>query len=346
MNFQMMTHANEPENTLRRAFLAAMVSGALTQQTSSAWAAEGGALHFGILPIGGTVDSRVSWEPLLASLSDMVGRTITILSVTAYSMLGDAVKRGEVDIAFLSGKMALDAVTLYDMSVVAQVSRHDGQPGYRALLLSRADGPVRDLEAVLAEPGRWRLARGEKRSMSGYIIPKQQLFMPRRIDIETAFKGDIEGTHQRTALAVANGEADIATNNTADFERFSSQFPSERKRLRVLWESDLIPHGVIVMRRRAGDRELRQAAKQFFVQYGRGAGPKAEEQRAALKQLHDLAGFLAADDRALLPVAHLTHQLELESARSAQWINDAALQARIKRIETQYASQLKILTAE
>lgn len=260
-------------------------------------------------------------------------------------MLGDAVKRGEVDMAFLSGKMALDAVTLYDMAVVAQVTRHDGLPGYRATLLSRVGGPVRDLEAVLANPGRWRLARGEKRSMSGYLIPKLQLFLPRHIDIETGFAGDIVGTHQRTALAVANGEADVATNNTADFERFSSQFPAETARLRVIWESDLIPHGVIVMRRRLGSA-LQQAARQFFAQFGRGQGRQAEQERAALKGLHDLAGFLGADNpAALLPVAHLTHQLELDSAHSAQWINDAALRTRLRRIEDEYAAQLKQLKA-
>jgi len=61
--------------------------------------------------------------------------------------------------------------------------------------------------------------------------------------------------------------------------------------------------------------------------------------------LHDLAGFLGADNRALLPVAHLTHQLELDSAHSAQWINDAALRTRLRRIEDEYAAQLKQLKA-
>lgn len=341
-----MTHTGPSGGFGRRALLAALAFGISARPLGSAWAADGGALRFGILPIGGTVDSRVSWKPLLEAFSQAIGRPITILSVTSYEMLGDAVKRGNVDMAFLSGKMALDAVTLYDMGVVAQVTRHDGLPGYRATLLARVGGPVRDLQAVLAEPSRWRLARGEKRSMSGYIIPKLQLFLPRHIDIETGFGSDIVGTHQRTALAVANGEADVATNNTADFERFSSQFPAETARLRVIWQSDLIPHGVIVMRRRQDVDGLRQTATRFFAQYGRGQGPQAEEQRAALKGLHDLAGFLAADDRALLPVAHLTRQLELDSARSAQWINDAALQARLKRIENQYAGQLKQLTAE
>ncbi len=302
-------------------------------------------LRFGILPFGGLVDSRSGWEPLLDELTQALGRPISMFSASSYEGLGEAVRRGEVDLVFLSGKMALDAVTLHGMRAIAQVTRHDGLPGYRALLLAREGGPVRDLEAVLVDPGRWRLARGEKRSMSGFIVPKLQLFLPRQIDIETRFQGDIVGTHQRTALAVANGEADLATNNSADMERFRTQFPTEAARLRVLWQSELIPHGLILLRRTHGDA-LRHAAERFLVQYGRGSSPQAEQQRMALKSLHDFAGFLPADNRALLPVARLTHQLELDSAQSATWINEAARQARLARIDSQYAAQLKALNAD
>lgn len=181
--------------------------------------------------------------------------------------------------------------------------------------------------------------------MSGFIVPKLQLFLPRQIDIETRFQGDIVGTHQRTALAVANGEADLATNNSADFERFRTQFPAETARLRVLWQSELVPHGFIVLRNAHGDA-MRRRAQRFLAQYGRGSGAQAEQQRAALKGLHDFAGFLPADNRALLPVARLTRQLDLDSAHSATWINDAARQARLARIESQYATQVQMLSAD
>lgn len=336
---------HRPVSISRRHLMAMALSGAFVSTSRLASAADRQTLHFGILPIGGAVDSRNSWGPVLDDLSRVLGRPFSVLSATSYEILGEAVRRGEIDMAFLSGKLALEAVTQHDMRVIAQVTRHDGLPGYRAVLVSRAGGEVTDLNAVLAEPGRWRLARGEKSSMSGYIIPKMQLFLPRRIDIETSFRGEIVSTHQRTALAVVNGEADLATNNTADLELFRNQFPAEASRLRILWESDLIPHGVIVWRRQAsGDMHL--LVQRFLAQFGRGEGAVAEAQRGALKRLHDLAGFLAADNRALLPVAQLTHQLDLESARSAQWINEAARQARLARIESQFAAQLKRLNAE
>ena len=73
---------------------------------------------------------------------------------------------------------------------------------------------------------------------------------------------------------------------------------------------------------------------------------RAEQQRQTLKGLHDFAGFPAADNRALISVARLTHKLELDSARSAQWINEAARQARLARIDSEYAEQLRALQAE
>ena len=335
-----MPHTTRPT---RRALLASALLASLPVGAR----AQGGndPIRFGILPIGGTVDSSDVWGPLLLELSKAVALPITKTSVTSYDSMEQAIRRDEIDMAFLPGKMALDAVSRHQMQVLAQVVRHDGLPGYRATLLTRKDGPVRNLDAALATPEQWRLARGEKRSLSGFIVPKLELFLPRGIDIETRFRGEVVGTHQRTALALANNEADLATNNTADFERFALQFPVEASRLKVIWQSALVPHGMIVVRG-SYPAALRQTMQRFLVAYGRGKGPGAERQREVLRKLHDFAGFLQAGNRSLVPVADLTRKLDLDSAQSAQWINEAARQNRLKRIESDYAAQLRALQAE
>jgi len=299
-------------------------------------------VRFGILPLGGAFESRNDWVPLLADLGRAIGRPVSVLSVTSYGALEDAIQRGEVDMAFLSGKMALDAVTLHRMKVVAQVTRHDGLPGYRALLLGRRGAAPASLQAVLDEPDRWRLARGEARSVSGFIVPQLQLFLPNRIVMETRFRSELVGTHQASALAVANGDADIATNNTADFERFKLQFPAEAGRLQVLWESDLIPHAQIVMRSDYPPAFQAQV-QNFLTGYARGKGPRGDAERVVLKALHDLAGFVAADNTSLLPAAKLAYQLARQNAMTAQWVNEAARQARLDRIESGYAEQVAAL---
>lgn len=299
-------------------------------------------VRFGILPLGGAFESRSDWDPLLAELSRAIARPVSVLSVNSYEALEQAIQRDEVDMAFLSGKMALDAVTQRRMKVVAQVVRHDGLAGYRALLLTRKTPPFNTKKSLLSEPERWRLARGERQSVSGFIVPQLQFFLPNHIAMETRFLSEIVGTHQTTALAVANNEADVATNNTADFERFKLRFPAEAQRLQVLWESELIPHAQIVVRREYSP-ELRRSVQAFLVGYGRAKGPRGDAERAVLKSLHDLAGFVAADNSSLQPAAKLAYQLAKQNAMSAQWVNDEARQARLKRIESGYAEQVTVL---
>nr|WP_237288645.1 phosphate/phosphite/phosphonate ABC transporter substrate-binding protein [Variovorax sp. PAMC 28711] len=299
-------------------------------------------IRFGILPLGGALESRNDWEPLLADLGRAMDRPVAVLSVTSYEALEQAIQRNQVDMAFLSGKMALDTVTQRRMKVIAQVTRHDGLPGYRALLLTRKAGNRSTLQDLLAGPERWRLARGENRSVSGFIVPQLQFFLPHHIAMETRFASELVGTHQAAALAVANGEADLATNNTADFERFRLQFPAEAERLQVIWESELIPHAQIVVRRDYPPA-LQARLQSFLTAYGRIKGPRGEGERAVLKSLHDLAGFLPADDTSLMPAAKLSYQLARQNAMTAQWVNEAARQARLERIDALYAEQVSAL---
>ena len=324
-----------------RALLATLAL-SLMAASASAQPASMPPVRFGILPLGGAFESRNDWEPLLADLSRAIGRPVTVLSVTSYEALERAIERNEVDMAFLSGKMALDTVTQRRMRVVAQVTRHDGLPGYRALLLTRKIGPPGTLKEVLDEPERWRLARGESRSLSGFVVPQLQLFLPHQIAMETRFRSELVGTHQATALAVANGDAEVATNNTADFERFQLQFPVEAQRLQVVWQSDLIAHAQIVVRQDY-PAEFRARVQAFLVNYARAKGARGDSELATLKALHDLAGFLAADNSSLLPAARLAYQLARQNALTAQWVNDAAKQARLERIESGYAEQVAVL---
>jgi phosphonate transport system substrate-binding protein len=210
------------------------------------------------------------------------------------------------------------------------------------VLLVRKGGPPDPLADLLARPERWRLARGDSRSVSGFILPQVQLFLPNRIAMETRFKSEIVGTHQTTALAVANGDADVATNNTTDFERFRVQFPVEAGRLRVIWQSEPTPPAQVLVRSDVPP-ELQKKLRAFLVAYGRGRGPRAEAQREVLKSLRASLGYVAADNKALLPAARLQYQLARQSALNAQWVSEAARQARLQRIETAYAEQVAAL---
>jgi phosphonate transport system substrate-binding protein len=296
------------------------------------------ALRFGILPIGGPQESREDWAPLLADMSRGIGRTVVALSVTSYEGLLLAIQENRVDMAFLSGKLAIQAVTGSGMQVVAQVTRPDGLPGYRALLLARKDGPVNNVEEILARPDYWSIARGEVRSMSGYLIPQLQLFGPRNLLIETHFRSETINTHQNNALAVASGQADVATNNSADMERFEKSFPGEAANLKVIWQSALIPHATIVMRK-GFPPNLFKKLQDFLYTYGGSAAG-----RGVLARLHGLAGFLPADNKALLPTLELDYQQTRNQVETGSWVTEAARRAKLARVDAEFAEQKATLS--
>lgn len=324
-------------------FALAIVLPAMAAQPSPP-ASDATPLTFGILPIGGPAESLTAWRPMLDDMSRALRQPVRSISVSTYEGLAQALNEERVDIAFVSGRLALQAVTLDRMQVIAQLTRGDGSQGYNAILLVRRDSPLQSVTDLLRKPGHWRYARGEALSVSGYLVPETQIFASRNLDSDTFFASVAIDNHQNNALAVANGEVDVATNNTADMERFAQHFPDQFARLRVLWTSTLIPHAVIVVRRDI-DPAVRRAIVSFVTGYAR-TGPHVTAQLEKLKLIHDISGFAAAGNSALAPFADIDYQLDRRRALSAQWVSPAALQARLQKIATDHRRLLQQLRAD
>lgn len=294
-------------------------------------------LTFGILPIGGPAESLEAWRPMLDDLHAALGRPVRAVSVATYEGIAQAISEQRVDIAFLSGRLALDAVVGQNMQVIGQLTRGDGSHGYYAVLLTATDSKITSLNQMFSRPGQWRFARGEALSVSGYLVPETQLFAARGVDSDTFFAKVHVDNHQNNALAVANGEADVATNNTADLERFQQHFPEQFARLRILWKSPLIPHAVIVIRNDL-PAPLRDKVAAFITGYGKGKDGAREE--ANLKLIHDISGFAPATNACLVPFADIEYSLEKRRATTAQWVSENAREARFKKIEADHDTLL------
>jgi phosphonate transport system substrate-binding protein len=301
-------------------------------------------LTFGILPIGGPSESLEAWRPMLDDMSKQLDRPISRLSVSTYEGISQAIGEHRVDVAFLSGRLALAAVTAQHMQVVAQLTRGDKSKGYYSVLLVPVDSPIHSLTDLFARPGHWRYARGEELSVSGYLVPEAQLFASRGLDSDTFFARVHVDNHQNNALAVANGEVDVAANNTADLERFQQHFPEQFARLRTLWQSSLIPHAVLVVRTDL-PAPLQKQIADFLTGYGQGKGKDAELEEANLKRIHDISGFAAAGNAALAPFADIEYNLNRRHALTAQWVNEAARQSRLSKIEADHRHVIEQLNA-
>lgn len=338
-----------PPSGTRRRMLAAAAVAAVNLCTLSAareaLAAPGAKtpLRFGVLPIGGPRESVEDWRPVLADMARFVGREVEGLAVSSYDGMQHLMEQRRVDVAFMSGTLAVKGVTQFDMQVLAQLARRDGSSGYRAVLIVQDKGPIVTVQDLISAPGKWRFSRGEDLSVSGYLVPELQFFAEKRILSDAHFRAIKISNHQNNALAVANDETDVATNNTADLEKFQERFPAEFAKLRVLWSSSEIPHGAILVRADLA-QNIKARLRQFLLSYGRRAG--AEEERANLRRVHDLAGFVAADNSLLRPMVDLEYRLAVRRAENAQWVSDAAKQSRLAKLRQENEKNLRKLTAK
>lgn len=292
-------------------------------------------IRFGILPIGSAAESLEQWRPLLDDLQKRLGRPVTTVSVGSYAGLFDAIGAQRVDIAFLSGKLAVEAVTHQHMQVFAQFVRSDGAKGNVALLVVGAASRIHSLDDLLATPGDWRYARSEHLSVTGYTAPEAYVFAPHGLNSDTFFASVRVGDHQSNLLAVVNREVDVASSNNPDMDLFRRNFSQEAAQLRVIWRSSLIPSGVLVLRD-GMSASLRRQLTNFLLAYGKGSRETGVRERASLARIPDLGGFAPENNHVLQPFVDMQYTLLRQQAEHGEWVSREARQARLAQIEKDY----------
>jgi phosphonate transport system substrate-binding protein len=119
---------------------------------------------------------------------------------------------------------------------------------------------------------------------------------------------------------------DVATNNSVGVLFFQREQPALADKLDIIWKSPPLPESSIVVRKDM-DPALKEKIRQFFLTYGVGDGPKAEQQRATLKKLA-YGGFKPADNSYLDPVREMEASEALADARRS---GDAARIAKAQK---------------
>ena len=126
-------------------------------------------------------------------------------------------------------------------------------------------------------------------------------------------------------MAVANGQLDVATNNSTSLMLNKQNGRTEADKVRVIWRSPTLPEDPIIWRKDL-DPDLKEKLRQFFLTYGQGDGPDAARQRGYMAKVN-VGGFKSADDSHLLPVREMEATEHWLAAKDA---GDPAETARTK----------------
>lgn len=270
-------------------------------------------ITFSILSAEGQASSGPIWQPLLDDMSRAIGVPVKPYFASNYTILVEAMKGNQTQVAWLSAKPAVEAIDRAQGEVIARIVDPEGRDSYRSTLIVRTGSGI-TLEQVMACGKRYDFGIGDAQSTSGTLAPMAFLFNPRNVVPAQCFKTVRSANHQANAFAVATGVVDVATSNTVNTVFLNRQNPQVAAQIQEIWQSPPIPESGIVVREDL-DPVIKEKIRSFFLTYGQGEGAEAERQRQVLAGLN-YSRFNAADDSYLNPVREMVADQQLGEARA------------------------------
>jgi phosphonate transport system substrate-binding protein len=261
-------------------------------------------INFGIISTESTQNLKTQWEPFLADMEKATGMKVKAFYATDYAGVIEAMRFNKVQVAWYGNASAVQAVDRANGEVFAQKIYADGSRGYYSILIANTNSNIKSIQDVINQPGKLALGNGDPNSTSGFLMPGYYAFAKNNIDVRTFFKSAVNANHETNLMAVANGQVDVATNNTEDLAKFQRANPDKAKLVREIWRSPLIPADPLVWRTDL-DPQAKEKLKAFLLTYGQ-AGPNQAHEKQVLDALGQWGGFVASDNNQLLPVRQVS----------------------------------------
>ena len=164
-------------------------------------------------------------------------------------------------------------------------------------------------------------------------MPGFYVFAQNKIDAKTHFKVVRNANHETNALAVANKQVDVATNNSENLDKVKTNFPDKFNDLRIIWTSPLIPLDPLVMRKDLPEA-MKAKLKSFFYNY---AKTDANE-KAVVMKISKLSGFKESTNAQLLPIRELDLFGKRTKLEADANMAPAEKQAKLADIDKQLAA--------
>jgi phosphonate transport system substrate-binding protein len=289
-------------------------------------------INFGMISTEASQNLRSDWQPILDDLSRKTGMKVNAFFASDYAGIIEGMRFNKVHVAWFGNKSAMEAVDRAGGEVFAQMVNADGTQGYYSHLIVHRDSPLKTLDDVLKNGKSLSFGNGDPNSTSGFLVPGYYVFAQNHLDPKTAFKVVRSANHESNALAVANRQVDVATNNSENLEKIRERQPEKFKEIRVVWTSPLIPLDPLVMRKDLPEA-TRQKIKDFFFSYGKGG----QQEKDNLVKLSKLSGFKPSSNAQLVPIRQLELFKERTRIEADAAVPAAEKQAKLADIDRKLA---------
>ena len=292
-------------------------------------------LNFGIISTESQANQKPIWEPFIAAMSEQIGMPVKAFYATQYAGVIEAMRFGQVQLAWYGGKSYIEAAKIADAEVFAQTVNADSTKGYYShLIMNKSNPQLAEAQQlggdkfVIQNAPDLTFAFNETNSTSGYLVPSYYVFAQNSVNPKEAFKRLIfSGNHEATALAVANNQVDVATNNSESLSRLEKTNPQARENIETIWTSVLIPSDPIAWRADLPE-DIKTKLKDFFYNY---------KDEAVLGPL-EWQGFDPATDNVWNPIRELDIGEKILAIQSNDNLSQADKDKQIAELNEQLAA--------
>jgi phosphonate transport system substrate-binding protein len=288
-------------------------------------------LNFGIIATESTQQLKQQWQPVLDEMNRQTGLKVTAFFAPDYAGVIEAMRFNKVQFGWFGNKSAMEAVDRSNGEVFAKVVNADGTEGYYSHLIVHRDSPLKSVDDVLKGAKSLSFGNGDPNSTSGFLVPGYYVFAKNNVDAKSAFKIARAANHETNAMAVANKQVDVATNNSENLAKLEKTQPEKVKEIRVIWTSPLIASDPIVWRKDLPDA-TKAKLKNFFMTYGK-SNPQEKEVMAKM----NWSTFKESSNAQLVPIRQLDYFSKRTKMEADTTVNEADKKRQLAEIDKKLA---------
>lgn len=290
-------------------------------------------ISFGFISTESSQNIKSDWMPLIEDMEKQTGLKVKTFFASDYAGIIEGMRFNKVQLAWMGNKSAMEAVDRSNGEVFAQMVNADGSQGYYSHLIVHKDSPLNNLNDMFNNSKNLSFGNGDPNSTSGFLVPSFYVFAQNKVDPKTSFKVVRNANHETNALAVANKQVDVATNNSENLEKFKERQPEKNKEIKVIWTSPLIPLDPLVMSKNLPEA-TKAKIKTFFYNYAK-TDPREKE---IVLKINKLSGFKASTNEQLKPIRQLDLFAKRNKIDADTTLSDTDKKAKLADIDQQLAA--------
>ena len=203
------------------------------------------ALRFSIIPTEETIQELTLYKPIVDLLAKNTGKKVEFYMPTSYASVIEAMLGNWVDIAVHGpASYVIGNEKSKNIEVFATYAKEKGVfqqegPGYHAVLVAKKGTKFTDIKALKGAV----VALADPASTSGNLLPRVEFADTiGKVELEDYFgKVVYSGSHDKSAIAVAEGKADAAFVATHRLDNVIQRNLAKAEDFTVLWTSRLVP---------------------------------------------------------------------------------------------------------